>query len=237
MTLSRSLFCAMTLEIIVTDAQEAVIAERAGATQLELVAEQGRGGLTPAPSTIEQVVKSVTIPVHVIVRPHDEGFHYAAHVRTTITQDARRAAELGASAIVVGGLDDRGDVDVDLIAQVYTATGIGLTFHRAFDDARDPLAAYDTLAHVPGVTRVLTAGGAASAWEGREMLRTLCERPGPDILAAGGITLENVTRLVAATGVRDVHVGAGVRTGSRLDAQAIERIAAALLVAVGQQRG
>jgi copper homeostasis protein len=218
----------MTLEIIVTDADEAAAAAHAGATRLELVAERDRGGLTPAPETIERVTRAVTIPVHVIVRPHDDGFRYDARSRAAMARDAQRAACLGASAIVVGGLDENGDVDVELLAQVHEAARLSLTFHRAFDDARDLLGAYDTLARTPGVTRVLTSGAAPSAWDGRATLRALRERRGPGILAGGGITTDNVADLVRETGICEVHVGSGARTDGRLNPRAIEHLARTL---------
>lgn len=218
----------LALEIIVTDAVEAAIAQGAGATRLELVAHRECGGLTPHPSTIERVMKVVKIPVHVIVRPHDDGFTYGAAERASIIRDAARAASLGASAIVVGGLTPEGDVDVELLGSVREAARRPMTFHRAFDVARDPMRAFDALARAPGVTRILTSGGARSAWEGRNLLRDLAHRSGPSILAGAGITAGNVAKIVRETGVREVHVGAGARSGDRLDALAIRRIVSAL---------
>jgi copper homeostasis protein len=218
----------MTLEIIVTGADEAVAAERAGATQLELVADRERGGLTPLPAVIEGVVRAVAIPVHVIVRPHDDGFQYDAPTRATMVDDARRAASLGAAAIVIGALDANRDVELELLCGVHDAARLPITFHRAFDDTRDLFEAYDALARASGVTRVLTSGSARSAWEGRATLQLLHRRDGPSILAGGGITADNVADLLHATGIREVHVGSGARTGSRLNPSAIERIAQTL---------
>ena len=82
------------------------------------------------------------------------------------------------------------------------------TFHKAFDMTRDPREALETLIGL-GVDRVLTSGGSRSAWEGRERIADLVRLAGDRIviMAGGGISAENVHRLIAASRVREVHVG------------------------------
>jgi copper homeostasis protein len=215
----------MALEVIVTDEREAALAQRAGANRVELVTARERGGLTPDFATVERVVAAVTIPVHVIVRPHDSGFVYDMRARNAIVHDARRLGKLGAAALVVGGLDVKGNIDRDLLAAIADASDLPFTFHRAFDETIEPLKAYDELVDAPNVVRVLTSGAAASAWEGRALLQTLTQRSGLVVLAGGGITPHNAADIVRATGVRELHVGSGARSGGELDARAIDRLA------------
>ena len=58
-----------------------------------------------------------------------------------------------------------------------------------------------------GVDRLLTSGGAATAAEGADQIRALVAQANGRIviLPGGGITPENVARLVERTGVREVH--------------------------------
>ena len=220
----------MRLEVVVTDTSEAVIAEKAGASRVELVVEFARGGLTPDDRLIAAVTDAVSIPVHVIIRPHDNGFVYSDAEQDVILEDARRMRELGASAVVFGALDTGGHIAGGLVRAVAAASALPLTFHRAFDDVHTYSAAYALLSGISGVERVLTSGGAQTAWEGRARLRELCYgNTTPTVIAAGKIEAGNVLDLVEYTSVNEIHVGSGVRTGGRIDPRKIERLAALVL--------
>lgn len=89
--------------------------------------------------------------------------------------------------------------------------GAPVTFHRAFDATTDTVATLEDLVEL-GVDRVLTPGGRATAREGMAMLALLAQRAAGriEILAGGGVRLENVAELVAGTSVREVHLRAPV---------------------------
>jgi len=55
------------LEVICTDAEEALAAEAGGADRLELVDEADRGGLSPSVDMVEQVRRAVCIPMFPVV--------------------------------------------------------------------------------------------------------------------------------------------------------------------------
>jgi copper homeostasis protein len=86
------------------------------------------------------------------------------------------------------------------------------TFHRAFDVARHPGQALETLIGL-GFLRVLTSGQAPTAAEGIPVLAALVQqaRGRIGILAGGSIDETNVARIVQETGVTEVHL-----RGSRL---------------------
>jgi copper homeostasis protein len=219
----------MHLEVVVTGASEAASAQRAGASRLELVSELERGGITPADRIIDEVVQAVTIPVHVIVRPHSDGFVYDAASRRAILESAARLRDLGASCIVFGALDEHKRVESAFVREVGAAAQLPMTFHRAFDDTHNLSAAYATLSGIPRVERVLTSGGAARAWDGRKWLRELCYgNTFPTVIACGDIDADNMMDVVRYAGVREVHVGRGARTDGKLDPKKIERLASLL---------
>ena len=219
----------MQLEVVVRDASEAIEAQRAGASRVELVADFEHGGLTPDTQLVESVVGALSIPVHVMLRPHDNGFSYSEKDRHAIVRDASRMRELGASALVFGALDKRAHVAVDFVREVLDAGRLPLTFHRAFDATPSLSGAYATLAGIVGVERVLTAGGAPTAWEGRTWLRELCYgNTLPTVLGAGSIDAGNLQDLVHFTRLREVHVGQGARTDGKIDPRKIERMVALL---------
>ncbi len=212
------------LEVIVVNAREAQIAQRAGAGRLELIAQRERGGFTPDARTIESVVAAVSIPVNVMVRTHDRGFTYDAGDREAMVRDAKLASSLGATAIVSGALLPDGRVDTDFVEELCDAAKLPATFHRAFDEARNPRVAYESLGRAPMITRVLTSGAAADAWQGRALLRELAAVNRPIVLAGVGITAENAAAIVRDTGAGEIHVGSGARVRGEIDPRSIERI-------------
>ena len=76
------------------------------------------------------------------------------------------ARALGASGVVLGLLTAEGRVDRERTARlIEAARPMSVTFHKAFDAARDPFEALDDLIAL-GVDRVLTSGRAPTAREG-----------------------------------------------------------------------
>ncbi|AOJ70181.1 MULTISPECIES: copper homeostasis protein CutC [Burkholderia] len=218
------------LEVIATTIGDAKAAARAGADRLELVTAISEGGLTPSVGVIEAVVAAVPIPVNVIVRPHSRSFHYDASELAAIARDVRAAVAAGANGVVFGMLDAHGDVDLAALQRVADAAdGRDLTFHRAFDVARDLNTALDTLLRVPSVTSVLTSGGHASVLDARDVVARMVRRAEGStcaVLAGAGLTVDAVGDFVRATGVRAVHFGSGVRERGEVLAPIDERLVA-----------
>lgn len=104
------------------------------------------------------------------------------------------------------------------VDSVEAARPLRVTFHRAFDMARDAHGVLDELVEL-GVERVLTSGQEETALEGAELIAELVQRAGERIavMAGGGIDERNVGRIVAQTGVREVHATARARVESRME--------------------
>lgn len=137
-------------------------------------------------------------------------------------RDIEVARQLGADGVVVGALTPDGRVDTATTralvdAARHSARPMRVTFHRAFDAARDAAAALEALVEL-GVDRVLTSGGAASALEGAAALGALVRQAGGRlaVLAGGGVTPATVGSVVAASGVREVHVRGAERVESAM---------------------
>lgn len=202
----------MLLEVIATSVEDAVVAERAGADRLELCAALSEGGLTPSFGLIESVLEVVDIPVHVMVRPHNRGFHYTKHDVAVMKKDIQMIQTLGAAGIVIGSLTTYGVVDQEMLAALLEETeGLAVTFHRAFDEIEDQLAALNILAKFPQIQQVLTAGGQLPAPQSVEQLKKLVQHEKVSILAGYGLTVEALPELLSETGVQQVHFGSGVR--------------------------
>ena len=83
-----------------------------------------------------------------------------------------------------------------------------VTFHRAFDMTRDPMAALEAVIAC-GCRRILTSGGCNTAVEGIATLGELVARAAGriEIMAGSGVNGANARQL-AATGVDALHFSA-----------------------------
>ncbi len=214
------------LEIIASTVEEAVAAEQAGADRIELVSALSEGGLTPSYGLIRQVVSTVEIPVHVLVRPHSKSFVYSKSDEETIITDIDLIRELGAAGIVVGSLTADGRVDEGFLGRIIKHKGeLSLTFHRAIDSSRDIFEAAEVLADFPEVDRILTSGGQATALEGKETIaRLIVDYPDLIILPGSGITLENAEALLEATKASELHVGSAVLQDGAIQKERVEAL-------------
>ena len=203
------------LEVIATTVADARAAARAGADRLELVTAMGEGGLTPSVGLIEAVVAAVGVPVNVIVRPHSRAFVYDADDYAVMLRDIRAVKAAGANGIVIGMLDPQGAIDREGLARTCEAAeGLAITFHRAFDEARDLRAALDVLLGFEAVTNVLTSGGKPSALHAQAVISELVRQASGSrctVLAGAGLTVDAVADFVRTTHVEAVHFGSGVR--------------------------
>ncbi|MQY04705.1 copper homeostasis protein CutC [Actinomadura macrotermitis] len=201
----------LTYEICIEDVQGAVAAAKAGAHRVELCAALFEGGITPTLGTLRAALAAAPgVRVHPIIRPRGGDFIFDAHEADAMEHDVRLAREAGAHGVVIGALTPEGTVDVPLTERLIAAAGgLPVTFHRAFDMTADPFAALDTLAGL-GVARVLTSGQEVSALEGAPLIAELVRHAGDRIviMPGGGITDRNVARIVAATGVKEIHFAA-----------------------------
>ena len=222
----------MRLEVIATTLEDAVEAEAGSADRIELVRDLAAGGLTPPLDLVDAVLSRVRIPVRVMVR------HTVSHVvghdadRRQILSSAKALADRPVDGLVCGAVVD-GSVDVPLVRQVVEASGgKRVTFHRAFESVRDPMAALRELNGLERVDRVLTNGGAGEWPERFARLLEWCDA-GPSelqFILGGGVTLELLSTLPAIRGFTEIHVGRAVREpetdDGRVVAGKVEAVAA-----------
>jgi copper homeostasis protein len=216
------------LEVIATTLDDALAAVAGGAHSLELIEDLSVGGLTPALSFVRAVRDAVTVDLHMMLRPHAHSFVYSAQDADAILQAAEAAAQIGVTTIVFGALTPENEVNLPLVRQVKaSARGLGLTFHRALDETRDPTAALDSLRGT--ATRILCSGGARSIWEGRAMLaQWVGQFPEFSFACAGGVTLENLPELVRITQAQEYHVGSAARMHGVVNQEKVQALAAML---------
>lgn len=190
----------------VTTADQAVAAVAAGADRLELCSALEVGGVTPSLATFLDVRTEVSVPVVVLVRPRSGGFVYTPREFATLCRDAEWFLAGGAAAVVCGALDDAGRLHPQQCRELVRLAGSKAVLHRAFDSLTDQTAGLEEAIDL-GFARVLTSGGARTAPDGTDAIRTLVQSAAGriEILPGGGIGPENVAGLVRATGCEQVH--------------------------------
>ena len=195
------------LEACVETVGAALAAEAGGAARVELCSDLDAGGVTPSAGLIHAAASGLRIPVFVLIRARPGGFVFSEAERELMRHEVAVSRALGAGGVVVGGLTAAGDVDEILVSELLrAATPLPVTFHRAFDMAREPQVALERLIAL-GVGGVLTSGQALTAVEGAELIAALVHQAAGriGIVAGGGVRAHNVEEVVRRTGVTEVH--------------------------------
>jgi copper homeostasis protein len=207
------------VEACVDTLESALAAQAGGADRIELCDNLVEGGTTPSAGMIALCCERLSIPVFVIIRPRGGDFRYSPDELDIMLRDIRLAAELGVAGVVFGALLPDGSLDVDSTRTlVEAARPMSVTFHRAFDACRNAEEALESLIEL-GVDRVLTSGRATTAERGIGCLEALVRQASGriGILAGGGVNESNVSRVVAESGVGEVHVRLSCESASPMN--------------------
>ena len=211
---------APVLEVIACTVADAIEAKDGGASRLEVVRDFEEGGLTPAFELVQEIKSAVDLPLRVMVRESSGYTVKTEHEIEKLCNAAERFAELGVDGLVLGYLHDE-KIDTALAECILRcAPNLKATFHHAFEDLSDHLAAIATLKRLPQIDRILTRGGSGELSEKIQRLNNYERTAKPEltILAGGGIDLESIRQVGRATNVREFHVGRAARFGNRVDA-------------------
>jgi copper homeostasis protein len=195
------------LEMCIDAVDSAMAAQDGGADRVELCDNLLEGGTTPSAGTIAIARRKIDIGLNVMIRPRGGDFCYSDIEFETMKYDVEQAKQLGADGVVFGLLNEDGSVDVrrtKLLTDL--ARPLGVTFHRAFDMTRDAFQALEDLVKL-GVDRILTSGQENSVLEGLDLITALVRQAGDRIIImpGGGITERNIGKIVAQSGVKEVH--------------------------------
>lgn len=200
------------LEICADSVESAAEAEAGGANRIELCSSLLEGGVTPSAGLISTIRSRLAIDIYVMIRPRGGDFCYSAAEFETMEQDVRTAKQLGAHGIVFGILTEDGDIDIDRTRHlVEIAHPLKSTFHRAFDMSRELSKSLGDVIRT-GADRILTSGGEPNVEDGLPAIAKLVRAAGPriSIMAGGGVCEANVHRVMAETGVREIHASVRV---------------------------
>ena len=204
------------LEIIAQTVEDAVEAERGGATQIDLKADLLEGGVTPSAGMVERVCDRVGIDVVVMVRARVDRMVLSQDDVRIMCHDIALSAERGAAGFLLGALTADHELDLKAIQSFKNAaSGLPLHFHMGWELTHDHARTLEQMIEL-GFRSARTTGGfgpSGKVTEGIEMARRFCELAGRrmDLFLGGGVHAGNVGQLVTETGILHAHAGTGVR--------------------------
>lgn len=204
------------IEICIDSVASARTAHAGGADRVELCANLPEGGTTPSAGMIRVVRSAFSGKLMVIIRPRGYDFLFSEDEMEVMLEEIRTAANLGADGVVIGCLRPDGTVDRERCSRLLeAAAGMDVTFHRAFDMTRDLTEALEDIAAL-GIRRVLSSGGRQDAIAGADVLAALVRQANGrvSIMPGGGVTEDNISKIIRATGACEIHLTARAKMQS-----------------------
>ena len=181
---------------------------RTGARRIELCERLEIGGVTPSEELLRAALAATPLPVNVLIRPRGGDFVYDEAEVQAMLESIRLCRALGAHGVVIGALTPSGAVDLPVMRRLVAAAkgDLSVTFHRAFDETSDPLAALEDVIAL-GCDRLLTSGHAPDAFAGRALIGALVRQAaGRIVVMAGcGVRPGNIAEIVRETGAPEFH--------------------------------
>lgn len=165
------------------------------------------GGVTPSFGTLAKAIDISFIPIRVLIRPRPGNYIYDEEEVEMMKTDIMLCKKLGFEGVVIGALNDKGELDVETVKALMGAgEGLKFTFHRAIDACVKPFEAVEQLIEL-GFDKILTSGGKPTALEGVPMIAEMQLRYGDKIgiMPGGGINLGNVKDILNMTGAVHCH--------------------------------
>lgn len=196
------------IEVSAYSVQWAIDAQTAGADRVELCDNIHEGGTTPSYASIELTRKQLDIELYVIIRPRGGDFLYSDVEFETMKRDIQIAKELGVDGLVFGLLNIDGRIDTKRTKElVELSKPLPVTFHRAFDVAKNPFQALEDVISI-GCKRILTSGQKATAYEGLNLLTELVKKAGNriSIMPGSGINENNILEIKNKSKAFEFHL-------------------------------
>ena len=195
------------IECCANSIQSAIQAELGGANRVELCANLEVGGITPLREDITTLIKSVSIPIRILIRPRAGDFIYSKDEMMQMLTDIQFCKTIGCEGVVIGVLTKEGGINMNQTKRlVHAAKPMRVTFHRAFDEANNLVKNLENVIACDCDT-LLTSGKAKNVSLGFKNLKRLVKISSGriNILGGGGVNHTNVEALFKI-GIRNFHL-------------------------------
>ncbi len=196
------------IEICLDSVESVIAAEKGGADRVELFSDLFEGGLTPSLGSVKMAKSLTNIAINAMIRPRGGDFCYSEIEFSTMKEDVKAFKKLGINGIVFGILNPDGTIDMERSREIIElARPLSVTFHRAFDMTKDAFKSLDDLIEL-GVDRVLSSGLEATVAEGADLLSSLVQRAGDNIIVMPGcgINERNFEKIKNKIRAKEYHI-------------------------------
>ena len=197
----------MIKEACVESFEKALEAQNNGANRIELCENLVVGGTTPSYGTVKICLEKLNIPIFLMIRARGGNFIYSKEEIEIMKEDIKIFKELGVKGVVLGCLTFDNKIDLELTKElVDLAYPMEVTFHKAIDEINNPLDYIDDLVNI-GIKRILTSGGKATAFEGKDLINKMIKKSNGriKIVVAGKVTKENLNELSNLISADEFH--------------------------------
>ena len=218
------------LEVIACSVHDAIEAEKGGADRLEVITDFAAGGYTPSLDLVREIRARVGLPLRIMLR-EESGYGLTEVIAMEkLCCVANELRKIKVDGVVLGFLRGH-DVDVALNQKVLScAPDLKATFHHAFEECFDKLAAIADVKQIPQIDKILSHGGRGTRRDRVANLAAYAEIAGPEIeiLAGGRINQDMIRLLRQETAIREFHVGTAAREDGVVSALRVEGLANAV---------
>lgn len=198
------------LEVCAFNIQSCIIAQKVGASRVELCDNPIEGGTTPSYGTIKAAREILSIDLYPIIRPRSGNYFYDKNEYEIIKNDIDICKSLNCNGISVGAQSKSGRIDKEWLKRIVDWAGpMQVTCNRAFDGTPDIYQALEDIIEC-GCQRVLTSGGEESAPKALSTLRKLVNQSNGRIviMPGAGVKSQNLNFLLQETGASEFHASA-----------------------------
>jgi len=200
----------MILEACVGNVEDARIAQRKGAHQIELCDRLDLDGTSPPLDLVSRTSNELDIDIKVIINPNSMDYQYSDNQLDDICRYIDQISLYNIKGIVFGPVDQLGMPDLEALERIAAHTALPITYHKAIDGSPDIESATKALADQGLVSYILSSGGCKTAWEGRDTLLKMKEviahsKADIQLIGAGRITNDNLNKLNEVLGLEYYH--------------------------------
>jgi copper homeostasis protein len=199
---------AYEIEVCVDTLDQALNAERQGATRIELCSRLDLDGLTPGQDLILDALSKLNIPIHVMIRPRAGDFTYNPEEIGQMESEILFCKNKGVPGVVFGVLTPEGALDLPLISHLaHLAKPMNVVIHKAIDQTANPLEEFKKLVNLDLIDFVLTSGGYPTAAAGLSVLKDMIKaaKGKPRVIVAGKVTQDDLADLHQKIQAKDYH--------------------------------
>ncbi len=202
----------MKIELCAASLEAIRIAKEMNFDRIELCQNLEQGGLTPSYGMIEYAIAH-GIETHVLIRPRSGGFYYSEDEIEVMFRDILNCKEMGAHGIVIGVLNEAGEIDVENLKKIMVkSSGMEVTFHRAFDDSINWRKSLNVLIE-HNVNRVLSSGTSRTVDLGLPILKQMMDYAEDkiEIMVGGGVNAANCQKIKETVQPDAIHFSGTVK--------------------------